>query len=62
MLDYLGSPEILDRGVMVLTPEVEPNKWRHRILQNQRGVILADVLRWRSTVSVARLPYHLVGD
>ena len=62
MLDYLGSPEIVDRDVMVLIPEVEPNKWRHRILQNQRGVILANVLRRRSSVSVARLPYHLAYD
>jgi hypothetical protein len=50
------------RDVMVLIPEVEPDKWRHRVLQNQRGVIFADVLRRRSTVSVARLPYHLADD
>lgn len=62
MLDYLRSPEIGHRDVMVLIPEVEPRKWRHRILQNQRGVILANVLRRRSTVTVARIPYHLAEN
>jgi amino acid transporter len=62
VLEYLGSAEIRDREVMVLIPEVEPRKWRHRLLQNQRGSILADVLRRRSTAAVARVPYHLVKD
>jgi hypothetical protein len=62
MLDYLCTPELQDRDVMVLIPEVEPRKWRHRILQNQRGVILANVLRRRSRVSVARMPFHLTDE
>jgi len=62
MLDYLGSAEIRDRQVMVLIPEVEPRKWRHRLLQNQRGVVLANVLRRRTNVTVARVPYRLTRD
>jgi amino acid transporter len=62
MLDYLGSPDIRDRRVMVLIPEVEPRKFRHRLLQNQRGVVLANVLRRRTNVTVARLPFRLTAD
>ncbi len=62
MLDYLGSTEIRDRQVMVLIPEVEPRKWRHRLLQNQRGIVLANVLRRRTNVNVARVPYRLTQD
>ncbi|MHB1519455.1 MAG: APC family permease [Acidimicrobiales bacterium] len=62
MLDYLGSTEIRDRQVMVLIPEVEPRKWRHRLLQNQRGIVLANVLRRRTNVNVARVPYRLTED
>jgi hypothetical protein len=62
ILEYLRSPEIQGRDVMVLIPEVEPRKWRYQVLQNQRGVILAGVLRRRSTVTVARLPFHLAEN
>ncbi|MHB1534138.1 MAG: APC family permease, partial [Acidimicrobiales bacterium] len=62
MLEYLGSAQFRDRQVMVLIPEVEPRKWRHRLLQNQRGVVLANVLRRRSNVNVARVPYRLTQD
>jgi amino acid transporter len=63
MLNYLGSPEIRTRRqVLVLIPEVEPRKWRHQLLQNQRGVILANVLRRRSDVTVATVPFRLTGD
>jgi hypothetical protein len=62
VLEYLASAEVRGRKVMVLIPEVEPRKWRHRLLQNQRGAILADVLRRRSTAAVGRVPYHLTKD
>ena len=63
MLEYLGRPEIRDRRqVLVLIPEVEPHKWRHQLLQNQRGVILANVLRRRSFVVVARVPFPITED
>ncbi|MHB1988580.1 MAG: APC family permease [Acidimicrobiales bacterium] len=62
MVEYLGSPEFRDRQVLVLIPEVDPRKWRHRFLQNQRGVVLANVLRRRSGANVARMPFHLKED
>ncbi len=61
-LAYLRSPQLRDRQIMVLIPEVEPRKWRHRLLQNQRGVVLANVLRRQSNVNVARVPYRLSSD
>ncbi|MGC8465021.1 MAG: APC family permease [Acidimicrobiales bacterium] len=61
-LEYLRSPRLRDRQIMVLIPEVEPRKWRHRLLQNQRGVVLANVLRRQSNVNVARVPYRLSSD
>lgn len=63
MLRFLGSPEIRARGqVLVLIPEVEPRKLRHRLLQNQRDVILANVLHRRTDVIVARVPFRLHQD
>lgn len=62
MLNYLGSADIRDRQVMVLIPEVEPRKRRHRLLQNQRGVILANALRRRTDVNVARIAFRLTHD
>ena len=60
MLEYLRSPKLRARSsVLVLIPEVEPRKWRHQLLQNQRGIILANVLRRRSDVTVARMAFHL---
>jgi len=60
MLAYLHSPPLRARSsVLVLIPEVEPRKWRHQLLQNQRGIILANVLRRRSDVTVARMAFHL---
>ena len=43
----------------MLIPEVEPKKWRHELLQNQRGLILANALRRHSDVNVAGVPYRL---
>ena len=48
--------------VVVLIPEIEPQKWRHQILQNQRGLILANRLRRETDAVVARLPFHLRED
>lgn len=60
MLDYLCSPQMRARPqVLVLIPEVEPRQWRHQLLQNQRGAILANVLRRHSDVTVARAPFRL---
>jgi amino acid transporter len=63
ILEYLERPKIREcHQVLVLIPEVEPSKWRHRVLQNQRDVILANVLRQQTDVIVARLPFRLSGD
>jgi hypothetical protein len=63
MVGYLGSPEVrAHHQVLVLIPEVEPRKWRHQLLQNQRGVILANVLRRRCYVNVLRVPFRLTQD
>ncbi len=60
MLAYLRSPQLRGRpSVLVLIPEVEPRKWRHQLLQNQRGVVLANVLRRRADVAVARMAFRL---
>ena len=60
MLAYLRSPQLQARSsVLFLIPEVEPRKWRHRLLQNQRGIILANVLRRRTDVTVARIAFRL---
>jgi amino acid transporter len=63
ILEYLERPKIREcHQVLVLIPELEPSKWRHRVLQNQRDIILANVLRRRTEVIVARLPFRLSGD
>jgi hypothetical protein len=63
MVAYLDSSEVRGHGeVLLLIPEVEPRKWRHQLLQNQRGVILANVLRRRCGVKVLRMPYRLRRD
>jgi amino acid transporter len=62
MLGYLRSVARAHPHVLVLIPEVEPRRWRHQLLQNQRGLILSNVLRRRSDVTVARLPFHLYAD
>nr|WP_280701839.1 APC family permease [Kitasatospora sp. GP82] len=47
------------RQIAVLIPEVEPRHRRYQILQNQRGILLATVLRARTDVVVCILPYRL---
>ena len=48
-----------DAIVTVLIPEVIPRKRRHEILHNQRGRLLAAVLKSRTNVIVATLPFKL---
>ena len=63
VLEHLRSPAVSRyANVLVLIPEVEPRRLRHQILQNQRGLILANVLRRRSDVTVARTPFRLTRD
>ncbi|MCU1489528.1 MAG: amino acid permease [Acidimicrobiaceae bacterium] len=59
-LKYLASPEIAGHpNVVVLIGEIEPRKLRHRLLLNQRGTILATVLRRRTDVVVGTVPFRL---
>jgi hypothetical protein len=59
VLRYLRSVEGEDATITVLIPEIRPRKRRHEILHNQRGRLLSAVLRARTNVVVASLPFHL---
>ena len=59
VLRYLASIEDADALVTVLIAEIVPGKRRHEILHNQRGRLLAAVLRARTDVIVATLPFKL---
>jgi amino acid transporter len=59
VLSYVESVAAQDRTVTVLIPEIEPRKRRHEILHNQRGALLAAVLRARTDVIVATMPFRL---
>ena len=58
--DYVNKAvQESDRRVAVLIPEVEPRRRRHQILQNQRGILLAAVLRSRTDAVICILPFRL---
>ncbi len=59
VLRYVASIEDEDALVTVLIPEVQPRKRYHEILHNQRGRLLAEVLRARTDVIVATMPFRL---
>ena len=59
VLRYVASIEDKDAVVTVLIPEIVPRKRYHEILHNQRGKLLATVLRARADVIVATLPFRL---
>lgn len=48
-----------DRHVFVLIPEIEPEHPWQRILQNQRGAVLAQALRRRSDAVVCRMRFRM---
>jgi hypothetical protein len=56
---YVKSVENEDVNITVLIPEILPRRRRHEILHNQRGRILAAVLKAQCNVVVATLPFHL---
>ena len=57
-LSYLATPEVAGHSnITVLIGEIEPRKLRHRLLLNQRGTILATVLRRRSNAVIATIPF-----
>jgi amino acid transporter len=59
VLRYVKSLKGEDVTITVLVPEIIPNKRRHVILHNQRGRLLETVLKARTDVIVATLPFHL---
>ncbi|WP_055491187.1 APC family permease [Streptomyces sp. TP-A0356] len=59
VVDYVQRAARDGRQIAVLIPEVEPRHRRYEILQNQRGLLLATVLRARTDVVVCMLPYRL---
>jgi amino acid transporter len=59
VLKYVRSVESEDVLVTVLIPEILPRRWYHEILHNQRGRLLEAVLKSRTSVVVATLPFHL---
>ncbi|MBP8534423.1 APC family permease [Streptomyces sp. MK37H] len=59
MVAYVRREAGGGREVAVLIPEVEPRHRRYKMLQNQRGLLLATVLRARTDVVVCMMPYGL---
>jgi amino acid transporter len=59
VLRYVKSVENEDATIVVLIPEIVPRKRRHEILHNQRARLLAAVLKDRTNVVIATLPFHL---
>jgi amino acid transporter len=56
---YVESLAGEDTVTVVLIIEIQPQKKRHEILHNQRGALLAAVLRSRTDVIVATQPFRL---
>jgi hypothetical protein len=59
VLNYLESLKGTDAVITVLIPEVIPRKRRHEILHNQRGRLLEAVLKARTDVLIATLPFRI---
>ncbi len=59
VLDYVRAVDSENVIITVLIPEIVPRKRRHEILHNQRGRILATVLKSRTNVIVATLPFRI---
>jgi amino acid transporter len=59
IVDYVRQAQQGDRQVAVLIPEIQPRRWRYRILQNQRGLLLATVLRASTDAVICTIPYKL---
>jgi hypothetical protein len=59
VLRYIESIDAPDETVTVLVPGIRPAKRRHEILHNQRGRLLESVLKSRTSVVIATLPFHI---
>jgi amino acid transporter len=62
VLHYVKSLKGGDDLVVVLIPVIIPEKRRHEILHNQRGRLLESVLKSRTDVVIATLPFHIEGS
>lgn len=60
MVGYVRKAAAGNRQIAVLIVEVQPRRWRYRILQNQRGLLLAAVLRASTDVVICTIPYRLI--
>jgi hypothetical protein len=58
MIEFVRSRVAEGSTVTVLIPQIEPRHLRYQILQNQRGVVLANQLRLRTDVTVATIPFR----
>jgi amino acid transporter len=56
---YIESIDAPKMTVTVLIPDIRPAKRRHELLHNQRGRLLESVLKARTDVVVATLPFHI---
>ncbi len=59
IVGYVRQARQGNRQIAVLIPEVQPRRWRYRILQNQRCLLLATVLRASTDVVICTIPYRL---
>jgi hypothetical protein len=60
MVGYVRKAAAGNRQIAVLIVEVQPRRWRYRILQNQRGLLLGAVLRASTDVVICTIPYRLI--
>ena len=59
VLRYIRTVQDEDATITVLIPQIIPSKRRHEILHNQRGRLLEAVLKARTDVVIAVLPFHI---
>jgi hypothetical protein len=59
VVDYVRQAQQAGRQVAVLILEIQPRRLRYRILQNQRGLLLATVPRASTDVVICTIPYRL---
>jgi hypothetical protein len=61
IVGYVRCAQQPGRQVAVLITEVQPRGWRYRVLQNQRGLLLATVLRASTDAVICTIPYRLTS-
>jgi len=61
IVGYVQRAQQPGRKVAVLITEVQPRRWCYRILQSQRGLLLAAVLRASTDAVICTIPYRLTS-